>query len=285
MWSGRLLLFFSCQLLILSLAEAEPLFQDVEIHAPTEGAVIRPVEGGIVTIGSTQTIAILPDLQFLPGQFLPSPSQGNGVVLQENVGGNASVGNVDPMPRPPREVPPPPSAPPVLPTTTIDLDEVVELGSGINSTHIKNSGHAAVGTFSSICDLNVQGDFAIEEGAYLYFDVRGTEPGEYDLIREYRQFIMSGTIRIIFRNGYAPKANDIVPLVHFPESLSVAMYNLSPEKFQFANIESSPYIGIWINDNVFGVRFYSDTSFVPEPSAMLLAACGVPFITFRRGLS
>jgi hypothetical protein len=267
--SATLLVCFSVQVLLSSRTEADPIFQEVEVPTPSEGVVIRPVEGGIVTIGSTQTIALLPDSKFLPGQFPPPPPD---TTIQ---GSNVTISYADTSPHPPREVPPPSPAPPVLPTTTIALDEIVELGSSMIPTHINNKGHAAVGTFSSISNLSVQGDIILEEGAYLYFDAKGPGQDEQDLIRAYRSLAISGNIRMVFRNGYAPRAGDVVPLVLFSQSISFS--SISAQKFEFANLESSPYIGIWINDNIFGIRFYADTIFVPEPSAMLLMTCGILF--------
>lgn len=275
----RLLVLLFTQVMLVSVVAATPLFQEVEIPVSNEGVVIRPTEGGIVTIGSTSTSILLSNLRFLPGRFPPPlPSNTTSYTV-----GNVSFNTVDIPPPPPTEPRPLPPPPPVLPTISIASGEIVELNSGVIPTHISNNGHAAVGTFSSIGDLSVQGDITLKEGGYLYFDASGTGQGEYDLIRAYRSLAISGTIRIVFRNGYAPRGGDVVPLVQFSQSISFSSF--SAQKFEFANLESSPFIGIWINDNIFGVRFYSDTTFVPEPSAMLLATCGVSFLAFRWRLS
>lgn len=278
--SVMLSLCLSAQLLLSNTAAADPLFQEVEIPAPTEteGVILRPLEGGDVTIGSTSPSTLLPNLRFLPGRF-PPPQPPDTTIYEVD---GITISYADTSPRPPREVPPLSPSPPILPTMTVAANEIVEFGSGVISTHIKNNGYAAVGSFNSVGDLSVQGDFVVEEGSYLYFDVGGTDPGEYDLIREYRQFAFSGSIRIIFRNGYAPQAGDIVPLVQFPESLNVSVSNLAPEKLQFANITSSPYVKIWIRDSIFGIKFYADTTFVPEPSTTFLMTCGMLFCGSRR---
>jgi hypothetical protein len=272
----RFLVLLFTQVMLVSVVAATPLFQEVEIPVSNEGVVIRPTEGGIVTIGSASTSVLLSNLKFLPGQF-PPPLPSN---IKSYVVGNVTFNTVDLPPTPPAEPPPLPPPPPVLPTAWITSGNIVELGSGIIPAHISNKGHAAVGTFNSIGDSSVQGDITLEEGGYLYFDASGKGQGEYDLIRAYRSLAISGTIRMIFRNGYAPRGGDVVPLVQF--SQSVTFTNISAHNFEFANLKSSPHIGIWINDNIFGIRFYSDTTFVPEPSVMLLMMCGTLFCATQR---
>jgi hypothetical protein len=165
-----------------------------------------------------------------------------------------------------------------LPEVILDSDAVVELGSGVLPTHVTNKGHAAVGTFDAVGNVRVLGSVTNDVGGYLYFDVSAVEPNKFDLLQVHRNLDLQGTIRIVFRGGFAPAAGDMIPLVYFPE-LSNTIISLTPqnhasmaEMFEFANILESPVIELFIQDSILGVAFRDSATFVPEPSTTVLVS-------------
>jgi hypothetical protein len=217
--------------------------------------------------------ATIPDLKFIRGRYQPAPptTPTNPPVFRE---AEASSNTPFPPSQPPSNPLPPPPPPPNLPTTTIDANSVVELGSAEFPVHVLNKGHAAVGTFQEVGTATVHGSFSNVQGSFLYYDVSGTSSGQYDLLRTHRMFeLLHGTIRVVFRRGYSPQAGDVIPLAHFGHGISLAGQGDFSGLFEFANVTSEPVFDFSFDENLFSLRFQNNTTFVPEPSAIVLAAC------------
>ena len=238
-------------------------------------------------ISHLATAATLPNLRFLPGQFpLPSSepivffetveitTSNNGVVLEPMQSGVVLIGGSGT---------PDPAEPQNLPTAVIAPSAVVEFGSGAIHSHVTNHGSITPGTFTSAGDLMIAGDLSHETEGYLYFEISGTDMRDNDLLRVLRSFSLKGKVRIVFTHGYAPAAGDVIPLVSVGEAISFHSY--SAEKFEFANVTDPPIYEISISNNLVGLMFYNNSTFIPEPSGISIASFVVALcITSRRRL-
>jgi hypothetical protein len=220
--------------------------------------------------------ATLPNLRFLPGREAPpsfwSTGGFNNVAIE-----NISVPPTIPPSSPP-SIPTTPPAPLILPTIALEAGAVVELGSENLPANLAIHGAAAIGSFQTVGDVNIMGNVALETGAYLYFDASGATYGDVDLLRLRRSLDVAGTIRIVFRDGFAPAAGDVLPLVYYtdPVMTSVSLQwgtqrTSWAEIFEFANLAEAPVIQLFIVNNTLGLQFLNDSTFIPEPSASALA--------------
>lgn len=144
-------------------------------------------------------------------------------------------------------------------------------GTGTINGNVFNLG-GTVGPGFSPGVMTINGDFHLESGGVLDLEIGGLTTGLYDQLLVSGGVFLDGTLNLIFTDDFLPNIDDLLSELITFDSLALGN-NFS---LLFSGLNNDWQYETLIGADSFSIRSLSDAyAPVPEPSTLLLLACGL----------